>query len=74
MWGTTALRPDATASVDGCSVPSGGVQEHNSPVYLLSPHLSVAEIELTYLIYSSDVGDRARPHKSLWLQGLCYDR
>ena len=55
MQGTTAL-------VDGCSVPSGGVQEHDGPVYLLSPHLSVAEIEPTYLIYPSDVGDQARPH------------
>ena len=50
------------ASVDCYSVPSGGVQEHDGPVYLLSPHLSVAEIEPTYLIYPPDVGDRARPH------------
>ena len=54
--------PYALASVDGCSVPSSGVQEHDGPVYLQSPHLSVAEIEPTYLIYPSDVGDRARPH------------
>ena len=37
-------------------------------MYLLSPHLSVAEIEPTYLIYPSDVGDRVRPHIE-WTRG-----
>ena len=62
--GTTALCLAWLPQVDSCSVPSGGAQKRDSPVYLLSPHLSVAEIEPTYLIYPSNVGDQARPHNN----------
>lgn len=37
--------------VDGCSAPMTA-QKRASPVYLESPHLSVAEIEPPYLIYT----------------------
>ena len=61
--GATVSHPARLPRPNGCSVPSSA-QKRSSPVYLQSPHLSVAEIEPTYLIYPSDVGDRARPHIS----------
>ena len=64
--GTATLRLAWLPRVDSCSAPSGSAQKRNGPVYLLSPHLSVAKIEPTYLIYPSDVGDRDRPHTT-WI-------